>query len=169
MMSLTSDMEQTVYVSAQTWGRKAIPDICEKNDNGLQHAIKVVNKLPDYASFKYGDKGLQPFDMAEGETVQIEVEWNFQTEAHPNDWSLTAFGDGDKGTLHLTDSKGEKSDSWRPTPRKDAIKKPPTRKVVEETGPDADSEAAFYQWLENLKIEGTECSMFKEDQLTVGD
>ena len=38
-MTLTSDMEQTVYVSAQTWGRKAIPDVCEKKDNGLKHGI----------------------------------------------------------------------------------------------------------------------------------
>ena len=168
-MKLTSDMEQTVYVSAQTWGRKAIPDICEKKDNGLRHAIKVNNKLPDYTTFKFGDKGLMPFDMAPGETVSIDVEWNFATEAHPADWGITAFGDGDKGTLHLTDDNGEKSDSWRPVPRREPLKKPPTRKPVEKAGPDPDSEAAFVSWIEGLKMEGTECSMFKEDKLIVGD
>jgi len=110
-----------------------------------------------------------PFDMAEGETVQIDVEWNFDTEAHPNDWAVTAFGDGDKGTLHLNHSKGDKSDTWRPVPRKEPLKKPPTRKPAEQVGPAPDSEAAFVSWLETLPMEGTECSMLKEDKLVIGD
>mmetsp|Transcript_17530 Transcript_17530/g.22220 ORF Transcript_17530/g.22220 Transcript_17530/m.22220 type:complete len:279 (-) Transcript_17530:520-1356(-) len=122
-LTLKSDIKQTIYLTAQTWGVKSIPDSCEKKDNGLYHAI-VVSKSDDVNVFSFGDKALAPFDMKAGETVKVEVEWNFTNEAHAKDWSVSAFGDGSKGSLHLTHDKGYRSDSWRPIPRQEPIKKP---------------------------------------------
>ena len=75
------------------------------------HAVKT-SKMAEPKAFSFGDQPLAPFDMRAGDTVKVEVEWNFTNEAHANDWSVTAFGDGKKGSLHLTDDKGSKSDSW---------------------------------------------------------
>ena len=50
--------------------------------------------------------------LTAGEVVKIELEWNFDSNAHANDWSIVAYGDGKKGTLHLKHDKDLKSDSF---------------------------------------------------------
>lgn len=118
--------------------------------------------------FSFGDKELPPFNMRAGETVTVEVEWDFTSEAHAKDWSVTAFGDGAKGTLHLTHDKGIKSDSWHPIPRKEeAAKKAGDNKGAQK--PDTESEASFVEWLEALKIDGAQCTQFKEDRVQKGE
>lgn len=166
-LTLKSDVDQTVYVTAYSWGKKSIPEECEQKDNGLYHAI-LVDKIDKPQIFNFGDKALAPFDLKAGETAQVEVEWNFTNDAHARDWSVTAFGDGKKGSLSLTHNKGLKSDSWHPIVRKDNGKKPATMlKPNPDAGkPDVESEAAFVEWLEALTIDGGECSMFKEDSVT---
>lgn len=67
----------------------------------MKHAVKT-SKMNEPQAFSFGDKPVAPFDMRAGDIVKVEVEWNFTNEAHANDWSVTAFGDGKKGSLHLT-------------------------------------------------------------------
>ena len=57
--------------------------------------------------------------MLAGEIIKIEMEFNFTTDAHAKDWSLTAYGDGRKGTLHLNHDKNLKSDTFGHIQRKD--------------------------------------------------
>lgn len=110
-------------MTAYTWGRKSIPEACEALDNDkIKHAAKI-STMKEPLGFSFGDKELPPFNMRAGETVTVEVEWDFTSEAHAKDWSVTAFGDGAKGTLHLTHDKGIKSDSWHPIPRKEEAAK----------------------------------------------
>jgi len=125
----------------------------------------MVDKIDKPQIFDFGDKALAPFDLKAGEEAKVEVEWNFTNDAHARDWSVTAFGDGKKGSLKLTHNKGLKSDSWHPIVRKESVKKPVSSvKPSPEAGkPDIESEASFVEWLEALKVEGTDCSMFKED------
>jgi hypothetical protein len=81
------------------------------------HGIYVDGKLDHVFVWHYGDYPLPPFTMKAGETVSIESEWNFTDDAHAPDWSITAYGDGQKGSLHLTHDKGLKSHSWHPEKR----------------------------------------------------
>jgi len=84
---------------------------------------------------------------------------------------VTAFGDGKKGSLHLTHNKQVKTDSWHPIVRKESVKKPAMMlKPNPDAGkPDVESEASFVEWLEALTNDGGECSMFKEDTVAKGD
>lgn len=100
-MTLKADVAQTIYLTAYTWGEMSIPDNCEKSDNNLFHAI-VINKVDNVFVWNFGDYNLEPIRMTAGETVKIEMEWNFTNDAHAKDWSLVAYGDGRKGSLHLT-------------------------------------------------------------------
>ena len=77
--------------------------------------------------WNYGSYELPPFKMTAGQSVAIELEWNFADQAHAKDWSVTMYGDGKEGTLHLAHNKGLTSDSWKPILRKDA--KPASSKV----------------------------------------
>ncbi len=135
-----------------TWGDRGISDSCtqadEATDPPLFHAINV-SKLDAPVTWSFGDMPLKPFKIRPGETVNVEVEWNFTNEAHAKDWSITCFGDGTKDTLHLTHDMGLGSDSWQPTTRQEPKKKkvlpPPPAPPV----PDAQSEAVFREWVES--------------------
>ena len=172
VLTLKSDVSQTVYLTAFTWGRKSIPESCEVKDDGtLKHAVKT-SKMDEPAAFSFGDKALAPFDMRAGDEIKVEVEWNFTNEAHAKDWSVTAFGDGKKGSLHMTHDKGTKSDSWHPLPRKEE----PAKKNKGASAPaasgkpkdDVETEESFNDWLESLRVDGTQCVMLKEETVTKG-
>lgn len=168
--SLTSDVDQTVYLTAFTWGDKGIPEQCEAEDNDLFHAL-MVSKIDDVMVWNFGDKPVKPFNLKAGETVTIEAEWNFTNIAHAKDWSITAHGDGRKGSLHLTHKGGLKSATWNPILRHDPAHKP----MLSSDNPipvgakaDIDSEAALLAWLNNLKVDSGECSVLKEDSVPMG-
>jgi len=175
-LTLKSDVAQTVYMTAQTWGRKSIPESCEKKDDGkgAKHAVKT-SKMAKPEAFMFGDKALAPFEMKAGESIDVEVEWNFASEAHAADWSVTAFGGGKKGSLHMTHAKDTKSESWHPIPRKEE----PAKKVESAESKaaaasgkpkiDVESEESFVEWLEGLKVEGPQCSTLKDDTVNKGD
>ena len=111
--------------------------------------------------------------MKAGEEIKVEVEWNFTNEAHAKDWAVTAYGDGKKGSLHMTHDKGTKSDSWHPIPRKEE----PAKKVKDPNQPaasgkqanDVETEDSFVDWLESLKVDGKQCVTLKEETVTKGD
>lgn len=116
----------------------------------------MTSKMAEPASFSFGDKALTPFDMRAGEEISVEVEWNFTNEAHAKDWSITAFGDGKKGSLHMVHDKGTKSESWHPIPRKEEPAKKSGKKPEASSSAkdDVESEASFVEWLESLKVDG---------------
>ena len=95
----------------------------------------MVNKLDNIFVWHFGDYPLQPIKMTSGDTLKIELEWNFTNESHSKDWSVTAFGDGRPGTLHLKHDNGLTSDFWGHITKKDpkdAKHKPP---VITEAHP----------------------------------
>ena len=93
----------------------------------------MVSKLDNIFVWHFGDYPLQPIKMTSGDTLKIELEWNFTNESHAKDWSVTAFGDGRPGTLHLKHDNGLTSDFWGHITRKDPkASKPP---VITEAHP----------------------------------
>jgi len=110
-MTLKSDVVQKVYLTAFTWNDRGIPDQCQDKDNGLYHAI-AISTLPNTYIWNFGEYEMEPFTVQAGESVTIEMEWNFSNEAHAKDWSITAYGNGKTGTLHLAHDRGLKSDFW---------------------------------------------------------
>lgn len=83
----------------------------------------------------YGDYSLKPFKMTPGQEIKIELEWNFTNEAHSNDWSIVAFGDGGKNSLTLKHMKGLRPDSFSHIKRQAPIVHPvkPAEPPVVET------------------------------------
>ena len=110
-LSLKADVAQTVFVTAHTWDDTGIPNKCLEADNGLNHAM-LVSKFEDAFVWNQGSYPLKPIRLAAGEVMTIELEWNFNSDAHANDWSVIAHGDGRKGTLHLKHDQDLKSDSF---------------------------------------------------------
>ena len=77
-----------------------IADKCEEEDTNLYHAI-LTNKMNEVFVWNQGNYPMKPIKLTAGEVMTIELEWNFSTNSHANDWSVVAHGDGRKGTLHL--------------------------------------------------------------------
>lgn len=100
-MTLTADEDQLVYLTAYTWEDRGIPEMCRKDSMKLNHAIQV-SSLDAIYTWEYGVRALEPFKVRAGKSVKIEMEWNFTTQNIAKDWSLTAYGNGKPGSLHLT-------------------------------------------------------------------
>ena len=77
----------------------------------MNHAMLVSNHSDAFV-WNQGSYPLKPIRLAAGEVMTIELEWNFGNDAHANDWSVVAYGDGRKGTLHLKHDQDLKSDSF---------------------------------------------------------
>ena len=119
IMTLKSDIDQTVHLTAFTWDARGIPDQCiSENDSQLYHSMYIESKYPaDLFVWHYGERYVEPFDMTAGEEIMVELEWNFGSQAHANDWSLIAFGEGPSGNLHMTHSRGKTTDAFPYIPR----------------------------------------------------
>ena len=189
-LTLKADMDQTVYLTAFTWNDRVIPDQCQNKDNGLYHGLKL-SVFDTKFIWNFGEYEMEPFKMSANETVSIELEWNFSNEAHDKDWSITAFGDGSLGTLHLAHDQGLKTDSWNHIVRQDpqpvpepvqvttpvlpkvkpvSIKEPKAKPVIRKPDlpKDLDSEAAFIEWVNQQQIDGRdESSVLKEEHFDV--
>ena len=118
-MTIKSDIDQTVHLTAFTWEARGIPDQCvSENDSQLYNSMYIESKYPaDLFVWHYGERYVEPFDMTAGEEIMVELEWNFSNAAHANDWSLVAFGEGAKGNLHISHSRGKTSDTLPFIPR----------------------------------------------------
>ena len=142
-LTLKATEAQTIYITAHTWNDRGIPDKCEEGDNNaLYHAIHV-SKLPSLYTWNYGEFQLIPFKIAANEKVNIEVEWNFTNEAHAKDWSIVAYGDGHKGTLHMNHDQNRVSDAFGFIKRQDPKpEEEPVEEVEEEESEDEAEEEA---------------------------
>jgi len=72
----------------------------------------LVSKIDDMFAWGQGSYALKPIRLGAGEVMKIELEWNFGNDAHANDWSIVAYGDGRKGTLHLKHDLDLKTDTF---------------------------------------------------------
>ena len=105
VLTLTSDVDQTVYVTAHTWDKRGVADICETVEKNNMMFVQGDSKK---RSFKYGAVSADPIQMSAYETITIETEWDHTNANLPNDWSVVAWGP--IGGLTLTHTKGLTSD-----------------------------------------------------------
>ena len=104
--TLTSAIEQEVWITAHTWDDRCMAEQCLSKWNENFHGLFVTGQ--DKKIFKYGASYLKPFTMTAGETLDIRTVWNFASEEIPSDFSVIAYAkDGD---LTLTHTAGLTTD-----------------------------------------------------------
>ena len=106
-MTITSEVEQEVWVTAHTWDDRSLADGCKDYLSEKKHSIKVPHD-PWARSFRYGSHQLEKFTIAAGESVQVTTEWNWTDPNHPKDWSVTVWAKD--GPVTVTNNNGRTSD-----------------------------------------------------------
>lgn len=104
-LTLTSAVDQTVYLTAHTWDKRGIADSCESVTD-KKHYLWLEGS--GAAQFKHGGRSISPFQMTAGESVTVNTEWNFTDANVAKDWSVVAWGE--MGDLTLTHDGGWTSD-----------------------------------------------------------
>ena len=73
------------------------------------------NKSKTATGWQAGDAWLPKLYMSAGESIEVEVEFNWEREGITKDWSITAWGE--VGAVTVEHSDGLKSDSLPYTPK----------------------------------------------------
>lgn len=112
-VKFTSDVAQTVYIAAHSWYKKMAPTKCNfqtgtvVNEMGKrkQHFMKVgSDKNPwvnrDAILFKSGEgPSKKVYEVQAGETLTVEVEYDFSDSKAIRDWSVVAWSTEKKLTV----------------------------------------------------------------------
>ena len=109
-LTLTSDVDQTVWLTAHTWHERCMSYECDRNSpNGANHAVKLGDEYWERRFWNLnGDLQFDPFVMRAGESIDIVAEWNWSDRnVVAKDWSIVAWGE--TGNLSVTHNKGTKS------------------------------------------------------------
>lgn len=102
-MTLTSSVEQTVYVIMNTWDTRGISDDCHTDKS---HYVKVP-WAESWKGCRGGPCGMEPYTMKAGESIKIGLEFDFRNQKTIKDWSVVVWAEN---TVTLTHSKGWESD-----------------------------------------------------------
>ena len=100
-LTVTSDVDQTVYLTAHTWDSRGMARQCQDWD-GKYHSI-YWDGAPYYYVWKYGAKNVS-VEMTAGQTISVDVEFDFTAPEIAKDWSLVAHGANGGVTVTHTDS-----------------------------------------------------------------
>ena len=102
-MKLTSDVDQTVFVTPQTWDNRCLGKTC-KDIPRRRSLVRVIG----HSFFSFTDSiQLPSFEMKAGETLVLETEWDWTSSEIAHDWSVTAWGN--KGPITITHNEGLES------------------------------------------------------------
>lgn len=107
LFELTSEVDQTVYVSAYTWDDRMITDKCTESPR-KNHSMNAPGQ-PWRIAFK-NNGSMQPMEVKAGQAVEITTEWDFSNPNYLKDFSVTAWG-GD-GWVELKAKNGSVSDTF---------------------------------------------------------
>jgi hypothetical protein len=111
--TLTSDVTQTVYVSANTWSSRGYPDSCRdgatKTNDGKKHILSVEGFKE--VKFNKGTEMFEPFIMKAGDTLDLYIEMDFTRAEMAHDVSVVVWGE--EGQITLNHKKGIKSDHFK--------------------------------------------------------
>jgi len=64
-LTITSSVEQDVYITAHTWEARCIADKCENWNSGFSHSAYYPGSKYNW-TFKYGAMQLEPLHMLAG-------------------------------------------------------------------------------------------------------
>lgn len=120
-MKVTSDVDQTVWISASTYDKREYGNDCAITGYNILLAkfdkMKTNTYAPkkyEYMAWKNGSYQFKPLKFAAGESLEIQVEMDFTRGVVP-DWSMVAWGDA--GAVHVVNTNGEKpADAWPDIP-----------------------------------------------------
>ena len=109
-LTLKSDVDQTVWLTAHTWDQRTMPTKCQ-TDLGY-HLVFLEGTDEDTIwnkhGFSNGSLEFPAIKMKANESKTIHGEWNWIDANYSKDWSVVAWGD--KGSLSLTHKNGLVSD-----------------------------------------------------------
>ena len=140
-LTISSTMDQEVYVVAHTWDSRAYSPKClESAYNAGNHALRVGWDNTGLAFF-HGSAAAPRYLMQKDETAKVSLELNFGPE-EAKDWSIVAYGaKGPVGVYHsgdlvsatmplLADPNADLPIDKRPPPPKPAPLPPPKKPTV---------------------------------------
>ena len=107
-LTLTSSVDQEVYVTAHTWDSRNMAESCANRTSSKMHSIKLASSDTAF-SFRYGSHQLEGFTMKANESVKIITEWNWTDPNHEKDWSVTVWAPD--GEVLITHNEGRSSDT----------------------------------------------------------
>ena len=117
MLTLTSEVDQTIYLTAHTWDDRGMAAQCKDSSRNFQFIWS--NKFQYAWGWNYGELQVAPFTLTAGEelTLYLELGWKLDP-TRPRDWSVVAFGSD--GGVTLTHNDGYKSDTLPIIARQDS-------------------------------------------------
>ena len=140
-LTISSTMDQEVYVVAHTWDSRAYSPKCwESAYEAGNHVLRVGWDNTGLAFF-HGSAAAPRYLMQEGETAKVSLELNFGPE-EAKDWSIVAYGTkGPVGVYHsgdlesaempiVVDPNADLPADKRPPPPKPAPLPPPKKPTV---------------------------------------
>ena len=101
-LTLTSDVDQTVWVIANTWDDHAAPTQCHSASDDERHIIEPAWGEYSYP-FRYGSRILPAYQIKAGDPEWIKMDIHFG-EDDARDWSIVVYGD--KGPVTITHDEG---------------------------------------------------------------
>ena len=104
-VTVKSDADQGVYITAHTWDDRCMADVCETWNVEKYHGM-MLSGTWNTGLFKYG--AYQEFvEMTAGQEIEVTVTLNFVSEEMAHDWSVVAYAP--TGSVHVTHNKGYES------------------------------------------------------------
>lgn len=108
LIELTSEVDQTVFVTAYTWDDRMITDACTESQRKVHSVFAPGQK--SIMTFNGGSGSLTPFTVKAGQPVEITTEWDFSNPNYLKDFSVTAWGQD--GWVELKAKDGSVSDTF---------------------------------------------------------
>lgn len=102
-LTLTSEVDQMIYLTAHTWHNRCIADMCQGGT--FRHSI--YTEPTKSKSFKSGSKQIELY-LEANTPLDVRTKWDWSDENRANDWSVIAFGAD--GPVTLTHVDGFESD-----------------------------------------------------------
>ncbi len=118
-LTFTSDVDQEVFISANTWPGRDQPKACDRGSKSTNPIVFVTKGWNQEGLLIHKQGSAQfkkPFSVKAGEKLEVDVEFDFSSNDLPKDWSVVAWAT--KSKLSVKDSRGRQSHSLPYIPRK---------------------------------------------------
>ena len=113
-MTLTSEVDQKVWLTAHTWDKRCLAANCKtfSYTDPTKHSVQLGTRYIRPFWDNYDDLQLDPFTMTAGETIKVFTEWDWSDRGYDfsKDWSIVAWGE--EGKVTITHDAGYETDHW---------------------------------------------------------
>lgn len=102
-MTLTSEVEQIVWLTAHTWDERCLAPKCQTMPtNNASHSVQLGTRYIKPFWGLYSDLQLDPFMLGAGDSIKVYLEWNWADRGghdFSKDWSLVVWGEHGKVSI----------------------------------------------------------------------